>query len=195
MSNKKQPDSPKDDTPKNNNSKNDGPKPVKSQKSKSKKRHLNYVTKYVLVGITLTVINFTIYTFLDRVVFNNINLLWLVSLISCTITTFFGYLLHSKITWRERNPGKTGAIKFLAWNLFASLAVSPFFTWLFGFITPLYQFAYNISSYIHLPFDYDFIESTAIFCLTAFVVMILNFLFYDRIVFKPKENHANKSSR
>lgn len=223
MNNDKQPDNPKnidsDSTkPQNSQSKHTKHEKQRSQKShselqhststkssksesapnnptKPKKTQPKRVSKYVIVGITLTIINFSIYTFFNRVVINNINLLWLVSLISCTITTFFGYLLHSNITWRERHPGKTGVIKFLVWNLFSSLAISPFFTWLFGFIKPLYQFAYTISSNLHLPFDYDFVESTAIFCLTSFVVMVLNFLFYDHIVFKSKESPNKKSSK
>lgn len=155
-------------------------------------------SKYTVVGIILTVFNFIIYTILARTIFHNDNnLLWLVSLISCTIIAFLAYLLHSKITWRERNPGKTGMIKFITWNILIAMAISPFLTWLFGLIAPLYQFAFNITSAIHLPFDYDFVESTGVFCLTTLCTMILNYLFYDRIVFssrlKTKDNNAPQS--
>lgn len=141
-------------------------------------------SKYIIVGITLTLINFVIYTVLNRTIFHeNNDLLWLVSLISCAITSIFGYLLHSRITWRERNPGKLGAVKFMIWNILLAMVISPFLTWVFSLITPLYEFAFNITSAIHLPFDYDFVMTTGVFCLTALCTMILNFLFYDRVVF------------
>lgn len=146
-------------------------------------------SKYTIVGIVLTLFNFCIYTLLIRTIFNNNNdLLWLVSLISTTITTFLAYFLHSKITWKERNPGKTGIIKFFIWNILIAVAITPFLTWLFGFITPVYQLAYNIFFAAHIPFDYDFVESTGVFCFTTLCTMILNYLFYDRIVFNSKKS-------
>ena len=152
-------------------------------------------SKYTVVGIILTIFNFVVYTILVRTIFNNNNdLLWLVSLISCTITAFLAYFLHSRITWRERNPGKNGMIKFIAWNIFIAVAVSPFLTWLFSLITPIYQLAFNITSLIHLPFDYNFVESTGVFCLTTLCTMILNYLFYDRIVFGGKSPTPVESS-
>ena len=153
------------------------------------------ISKYTIVGIVLTIFNFILYTILVRTLFNNNNdLLWLVSLISCTITAFLAYFLHSRITWRERNPGKSGMIKFIVWNILIAMLASPFFTWLFSLITPLYQLAFNITSAIHLPFDYNFVESTGVFCLTTLCTMILNYLFYDRIIFSSTPQAQTKSS-
>ena len=161
--------------------------PSKTLAQKSPKTVVR-ASKYTIVGIILTLFNFCAYTLLIRTIFNNNNdLLWLVSLISTTITTFLAYLLHSKITWKERNPGKTGIIKFFIWNILIAVAISPFLTWIFGFITPVYQLAYNIFSTIHIPFDYDFVESTGVFCFTTLCTMILNYLFYDRIVFNSQQ--------
>ena len=138
--------------------------------------------KYIIIGIILTVFNFIIYTILARLINNN-DLLWIDTIISYTLATFLAYILHSKITWQERNPGKSGIFKFFAWNFLTALAISPFLTWLFGFLTPFYKFAHQISTNIHLPFDYDFVESTGIFCLVTIITMILNYIFYDKLVF------------
>ena len=160
----------------------DNKKPMK----KAKKTAVR-ASKYTIVRIILTLINFAIYTTLDRTIFHDSeNLLWLVSLISCTITAIVAYFMHSRITWRERNPGKLGMVKFMIWNILIAMAVSPFLTWMFSMITPLYQFAYNITSTIHLPFDFSFVESTGVFCLTTLCTMILNYFFYDKIVFGKK---------
>lgn len=154
--------------------------PIKEQKTAAR------VGKFTIIGIILTLANFLIYTFLARVIFNNNELLWLASIISYLLATFLGYLLHSKITWKERKIEKIGILNFFLWNFATALLISPALTWLFGLLTPLYELAFNISSAIHLPFDYEFIESTGIFCLTALITMILNYLFYDKLVFRTK---------
>lgn len=149
-------------------------------------------TKYLIIGIFLTLFNYALYTLIVRLIFKNNDLLWLATLISTVITTFVAYALHSKITWKERNPGKLGIYKFLIWNFSVALAIGPFLTWLFGLITPLYELAFNISSAMHLPFDYDFVHSTGAFVLTSIVTMILNFLFYDKIVFGKKKEEEKE---
>ena len=144
--------------------------------------------KYTFVGIILTIFNFGLYTIIARLMGNN-DFLWLDTLISTAATTILAYILHSRITWKERDPGKSGIYKFFIWNAICAVFIGPFFTWIFTLITPLYDFAFNISQAIHLPFDYNFIQSTGVFILTAAVAMILNYLFYDKFVF----GKANKS--
>ena len=152
--------------------------------------------KFVIIGIVLTLFNFGLYTLIARLIINNNDFLWLSTLLSTLATTLLAYILHSKITWKERDPGKLGIIKFFIWNLLAALIIGPFLTWVFGMLTPLYDLAYNISSAIHLPFDYDFVQSTGAFCLTSVVTMILNYFFYDKLVFgngkKEKEEKGEK---
>ncbi len=159
----------------------------------------NRVSKFFFVGLTLAIFNYLLYTFFALVIINNSNLLWLSSLISTSVTTVLAYLLHSRITWQERRPTKTGVINFFVWNALLAVVISPFFTWFFGLFTPLYEFALQISESLHLPFNFDFVESTGIFILVNIVVMFLNYFFYDRLVFgqkaNPKEdkNHASKN--
>ena len=145
----------------------------------------NRAGKYIIIGIILTLFNFLIFTVLARLINNN-DLLWLDTIISYTLATFLGFILHSKITWREKSPGQFGIIKFFLWNFLTALLISPFLTWLFKFITPLYEFAHQISTNLHLPFDYDFIESTGIFCFVTLITMLLNYSFYDKLVFGQK---------
>ena len=152
----------------------------------SKNQTAKRAGKYVIIGIVLTAFNFLVYTLLARIIFNNNELLWLDSMISYILATFLAYILHSKITWKERDPGKTGIIKFFAWNLITALAISPFLTWLFSLITPVYEFAFNISTNLGLPFDYTFIESTGIFGFTTIITLTLNYLFYDKLVFESQ---------
>lgn len=165
------------------------------QKGTDFKNTTGKTLRFVIVGIVLALFNFVVYTFLARVVFNTNDLLWLDSLIAYFLATFLAYFLHSRITWKGHKPTKAGVAGFFIWNLISSFLISPFFTWAFGFIKPFYEFIFQIASFIGLPFDYNFIESTTIFCLTTLVTMIFNFFFYDRLVFgdrKVKEQQSEK---
>lgn len=151
----------------------------KSGSTKSSTR----VGKYVVIGAALAVFNFAVYTLLAQLLFKNNDWLWLDSAIACAATAILAYVLHSKITWKERPVSKRGVAMFFLWNGVLAFAISPFFIWVFGLIKPLYGFVFDVSAMIHLPFDYSFVESTGIFILTTIVIMILNYLFYDRLVF------------
>lgn len=143
---------------------------------------------YFIITVTLIVINFIFYTIFARLFFNNNDTLWLSSLFSSAITTIAAYFFHSKITWRDRSISNSSIIRFFIWNLALTIAINPGFTWIFGLIKPLYQFIFNISTNINLPFDYDFIESTSIFIIVNIVIMIINYLFYDKFVFNKNKN-------
>lgn len=154
-----------------------------------------HVTRFVLIGIAITIFNFVFYTLLVNVIFKDNNFLWLAILISTTVSTFVAYSLHSRITWKERPITKTAIHKFFIWNLLAAFVLNPILTQLFSLITPLYQLGFNISESIHLPLSFDDIQSTGAFVLTSCVTMILNFLFYDKFVFgKSKSNHSTESN-
>ena len=139
--------------------------------------------RYLIVGILLTVFNYGLYSILANLIIKNNDFLWVSTLISTIITTFVAYFSHSKITWKERNIGKTAIYKFFIWNLFFAFAVGPWLTQLFSLIAPLYDLAFNICQNIGIGFSYEFIQSTGAFAITSLVIMVLNYLFYDKFVF------------
>lgn len=147
-----------------------------------------HATRYLFVGIAITLFNYGLYAILANLIIRNNDLLWLSTFISTVITTIVAYIAHSKITWKERNVTKHSIIRFFIWNALLAIAIGPWLTQLFSLFTPLYEFAYNICTAIHLPFSYEFVLTTGAFILTAIVTMILNFLFYDRFVFGKKPN-------
>ncbi len=168
----------------NPNSDNDDPSCKNSQTLPPDVATSRHASRYLIVGITLTIFNFVFYTILANLIFNDSNLLWLSTLISTLATTILAYLLHSKITWKERPLTKTAIYKFFIWNLATALIISPTLTWLFTFFSALYDFLFTVSSLLFFPFSHDFVESTSVFVLTTLVTMILNYIFYDRLVFK-----------
>lgn len=143
--------------------------------------------RFAFVGIILTIINYFLYIIFNLIINNN-NLLWLSSAISTTITAVLAFFFHSKITWKERTPKKVGIYNFFIWNAILALIISPFFTQLFSHLVPLYKFVYNISSVLNLPFTFEFIQNTGAFCLATAIIMVLNFLFYDKLVFSKQKD-------
>lgn len=152
-----------------------------------------HANRYLLIGIILSIFNYGLYTILANLVINSSDYLWLSSFIASALTTILAYILHSKITWKERSPGKSGIYKFFIWNILLTIAINPGLTQLFGFLTPLYNFIFNVSQSLNLFFTYEFIQSTGAFILTAIITMIINFLFYDKFVFdKTKQPQREK---
>ena len=139
--------------------------------------------RYLIIGTTLAIFNYVLFMILSNVIIKNNDFLWLSTLIGTAITTILAYILHSKITWKERPITKTAKYKFFIWNFILAFAIGPFFTQLFSLLTPLYEFAFHIFEAIHIPFSYEFTLTTGTFVLTAIVTTILNFFFYDKFVF------------
>lgn len=162
--------------------------PQKSQAVTTKKR----AGVYFIIGVTITISNYLLYTVIANLIIKNNDLLWLSTLIATFIITFLAYFLHSHITWKERTVTKTTIYKFFVWSLAQAFLINPLLTQLFSYFTPLYDLAKSISEAIHLDFSYDFIQSTGAFILAGIVVMIINFLFYDNFVF-GKGKHEKKS--
>lgn len=164
------------------------PKETSEAKVVKTSKHAN---RYFVIGIILAIFNFGTYSILANLIVKNNDFLWLSTFISTALTTILAYTLHSKITWKERDPGKSGIYKFFIWNILATVLINPLFTQLFGLITPLYDFGFNISQSLQFPFSYEFIQSTGAFILTAIVTMIINFLFYDKFVFDKTKSHPS----
>ena len=154
---------------------------------KAETKTSQHAKRYLIVGILITAFNYGLYAIIANLIIRNDNYLWAATLISTFITTFVAFFSHSKITWKERGVTKTAIYKFFIWNFSFAFGVGPWLTQLFSLITPLYEFAYNITSAIHLPFDYTFVSTTGAFVLTSIIIMIINFLFYDKFVFGKKE--------
>ena len=172
-------------------------KTLENSDPKADVKTATHATRYLFVGIFLTVFNYILYTILSNLIIKNNDLLWLSTTIATFITTIVAYLLHSKITWKERHVTKTAVYKFFIWNLLLTFPIGPGLTQFFSLFTPLYEFAHNICQNLHLDFSYEFVLTTGAFVLTTAVTMIMNFLLYDKFVFgkSKKSKKAEKSEK
>ena len=147
-----------------------------------------HAVRYFIIGVSITIFNFLLYSVIANYIIKNNDLLWLSSFISTFFTTILAYFLHSRITWKDRNVTKVAVIRFFIWNGILTVAINPGLTYLFGLITPLYNLATNIANQMfNLGVSFEFVQSTGAFLLTGFIVMIINFLFYDKFVFDKEK--------
>lgn len=163
----------------------------KSEKKKISKKLKKFSTFFV-VNASTTIVDYLFYTLMARILGNSDFGLVIATVTGGTIGTIVAYILNNKITWKEADPGKTGVFKFFAWNATKIAAIKPVLTVLYKNLSGLYEFGFSITSAIHLPFDYAFVESTGIFVLVTLTTMMMSYLIYDRLIFKQKKEDGGK---
>ena len=143
--------------------------------------------KYFVCGMANTLIAYVIYEGLALTVFRG-GMLPAAAFVSGAVGICTGYFLHSRFTWKGRKIGKFTIANFLVWNIFMGVAVKPVLTKLFQLkvFGGLYLLAFNICQFLHIPFSMEFVETTGNFVLTTAIIMVINYLVYDRLVFGKK---------
>lgn len=148
------------------------------------------ILKFAGVGFVAAVIDYAVYevcilTFLSSLDFKQP----LAIVIAGAVSTIAAFFLHSNITWKERDPGKFGVIKFFIWNILIIEILRPQLTVLFDleFFHNLYQFVYMVLGQMPLLSSYAFVSSTTSYVLITAITMTLNFIFYEKFVFGSKK--------
>ena len=145
------------------------------------------VMKFAGVGIVCTLLDYLVYQMALNLIFQG-NLA-LSAVTSGVISTFAAYVMHNNITWKERDPGKYGVIKFFIWNGVTVFLLRPPLTWFFSLFGFLYGFVYWLTSWI---FTYDFVASTGVYLLMTTVTMVLNYTVYEKLVFAKEQGKGGK---
>lgn len=149
-----------------------------------KGKDIKKVLKFAGVGVIATVVDYLVYQFALNVLF--VGNLAPSAVVSGVVATFAAYVMHNNITWRERNPGKYGVVKFFIWNGIAVFLLRPPLTWIFSTCFDwLYGFVYFLTSWI---FNYEFVKSTGVYILMTLVIMLLNFAVYEKLVFTKEKS-------
>lgn len=145
---------------------------------------------FLVVGVVNTLLDFGFYTLLTQTVFKDS--IGLAGIVSGTIALVIAFLTHSLITWRGSEVDYKTILRFFAVTGFGMWVIRPVLLTLFINFGGLYSLAHNISQSLSLPFTYDFIAKTGAFGFMALIVLVYNYLTYDRFVFKKK--HEEKES-
>ena len=149
--------------------------------------------KYAVVGVTVSLFDFIIYSIIAGLFLSDV--LWIATAISGTLAAILAYILHSNITWKTRDPGKYGVIKFFIWNGMTMLMIRPILALILASFTWLYKFVFDICQAIGLPFDYNFIKNTGVWVLSILIVAGLNFLVYNRFVFGKEKVEKRRKKK
>ena len=157
---------------------------------KDKKNGAKKFSVFFVIGVGTTLIDFVFYSIVAALINNN-DLLVIPTFIGGTIGTIAGYFLNSRLIWKHCKTSKREISIFFIYNPIKTFGIKALFTWFFKLLTPIYDFAFSISSSLHLPFTFDTIERVGVFGFTAFSCMLITYFTYDKIVFKNKENDSS----
>lgn len=139
----------------------------------------------MLVGIGNTLFDFAIYTILALFVFSES--LAIAGVVSGTLALIVAFTSHALVTWRNRQVGRTTALKFLVFTGFGMWVIRPVLLVLFAKMDWLYVFAYSSSSSLGMPFSLTFITNTGAFGFMIIVVLMYNYQTYNRYVFNDRK--------
>ena len=144
------------------------------------------VVRYFISGVAATLVDYGIYEILVMLIFKSTDTVGIAASIAGIIGVLVAYTLHKNITWRDRDPGQYGVIKFVAWNIAIMVGFRPLLAIALTWLTGLYELGFGVCQWIGLPFTYDFVMSTGVYVLMTAVTAVLNFIFYERVVFGKK---------
>lgn len=146
---------------------------------------------FFFVGIFNTLVDFIVYTISSTFFQIPLTISTAISGSISSVSTFF---THGKITWKNRPLTKFSILRYATWSLIMVIFLRPFIAFIAEHLTPLYQFAFVVSSFLHLPFSYDFVFKTGVFIIIAAVIMVINFFVYEKFVFLNRQKTLRKSN-
>ena len=158
------------------------------------------VVRYFVSGVAATLVDYGIYEILVLLIFKSTGTVGIAAAVAGIAGVLVAYWLHKNITWRDRDPGKYGPLKFVIWNILIMVGFRPILATGLTTLTGLYEWAFGVCQWLNLPFNYEFVMSTGLYVLMTVVTAIINFIFYERVVFGEKSptttpnRHAPRSS-
>jgi putative flippase GtrA len=147
------------------------------------------------IGVLNTLLDFGFYSFLTLAILRQDSQIALAGIVSGTFALLCAFLTHSFITWRGSHIGFKTILKFIAFTGFGMWVIRPLLLALFIKLGGLYSWVHDISQTLHLPFSYDFIANTGAFGFMVVIVLVYNYLVYDRFVFNKKTSAVTASSQ
>ncbi len=141
---------------------------------------------FLLVGIVNTLIDYLFYTFLTQVMFKHESSIALAGIISGTVALAMAFTTHSFITWRGKDISRRTVIKFIMITGLGMWILRPVLLVFFLNFYGLYNLVYLLAESLQIPLQYSFIANTGAFGFMAIILLMYNYLTYDRFVYKDK---------
>lgn len=149
---------------------------------------------FLMVGAANTLLDFGFYTFLTLTILTSSNQIAIAGLVSGTFALACAFTTHSLITWRGSYIDRKTILKFMGFTGFGMWVMRPLLLSLFIQLDGLYVWIHQFSQLFSLPFTYSFIANTGAFGLMAVIVLIYNYITYDRFVFKKATTRTGQKN-
>ncbi|MCL2094563.1 GtrA family protein [Candidatus Saccharibacteria bacterium] len=112
----------------------------------------------------------------------------LAGVISATVMMVVSFFLHKNLTWRDRGADNKVMWQFLLGTAVTMWAVRPVLMWCFEMmLDPLVVSFMARAESLEAIIGTAVVLSTLIFGFSTVVTLVLNYIFYNKIVFNPKK--------
>jgi putative flippase GtrA len=143
------------------------------------------------VGLLNTLVDFAFYSLLMVYVFDDSNI-YLAGIVSGTFALLFAFTTHSLITWKGSEKDFATLLRFAAFTGVGMWVIRPILLYMFIDFDMLYSWIFKILKPIGVStLNYEFITSSGAFALMITVLLIYNYLTYDRFVFRKANFSAH----
>ena len=138
---------------------------------------------FLSVGIVNTLLDFGFYTLLTGVFFEQESQIAIAGLISGTFALLIAFLTHGLITWRGAHLSRQALIRFFIFTGFGMWVIRPLLLSLFIKLSGVYRAADQLLDKVGVNFSYDFVANTGAFGLMLAILLVYNYVVYERYVF------------
>ncbi len=141
---------------------------------------------FLLVGGFNTLVDFCVYTLLIHILPEGPSQIAIVGILSGSFALILAFFTHSLFTWKDRHIGALAIVKFFVITGIGMWIIRPLllvvFVYLSSLLVPVDFFFNNFG----VSISQSFIINTSAFLLMTLVMLVYNYLAYDRIVFSKK---------
>ena len=141
---------------------------------------------FLAVGIVNTLLDFAFYTLLTQTILSGSDRIALAGIISGTFALVCAFTTHSLITWRGRGVTHKTVISFIVCTGIGMWLIRPLLLSIFIKMSVVYEAAHHLSTLLGLPLSLSFITNTGAFGFMAAILLMYNYVVYERFVFKNK---------
>lgn len=138
---------------------------------------------FAIVGVLNTIFDYVLFMIFAGFLSNV-----LASMASATFAMVVSFFLHKRFTWGDRKTSRSSMIQFIAVTALVMWGIRPVVIWGLtaastGFMEPLYGFAHFILGFL----SYDFVVKTGIFAIATLVTLTVNYIVYNKIIFRNEK--------
>lgn len=158
----------------------------KKAKSKDGKKEIGQVVRFAIVGVSNFLVDFVIFNLLSKYA-PGLSAVW-AGVISGTAAMINSFIFNKNFTFKAKNLSVFRLVLFFVITAFGLYAIRPVIIYFFTrvWLWPS-QVAYDITSWLNLPFSKDFDTRNLALLMAIVIVLFYNYLAYKYFVFNDEK--------